>query len=126
VIEPRWLTKAEILRLHDIQIREFGGPAGVRDEGLLESALARPQQLYHYGGVNDIVSLAVAYAAGISRNHAFIDGNKRTAFYAMIVFLDLHGFELAARQDEAAEKMLAFAAGTLGEEELQQWVRTRL
>jgi len=90
--------------------------------GLLESAVMRPQNKHHYEPTESIVDLAVSYAVGISGNHPFLDGNKRTAFHAMAVFLELHGLPLHAPPDEATETMLALAAGSLSENELQNWV----
>jgi death-on-curing protein len=115
-----------IRRLHALQIDEFGGTAGIRDSGLLESAVMRPRQRYHYGELKTIVDLAVAYAAALSSNHPFVDGNKRVAFHAMLVFLRLHGLALQAAAGEATERMLALAAGRASEAELAAWVRSRV
>ena len=122
MILPRWLSVSEILRLHEIQIRTYGGQPGIRDEGLLESAVMRPRLKHHYEQTENIVDLAVSYAVAISGNHPFLDGNKRTAFHAMAVFLELHGLPLHAPPDAATEAMLALAAGALSEKELQNWV----
>jgi death-on-curing protein len=116
----------EVRRLHGLQIDEFGGTRGIRDAGLLESAVLRPRQRYHYGELTTIVDLAVAYAAALSANHPFIDGNKRAAFHALLVFLRLHGLALKATAAEATEKMLALAAGRASEAELSAWVRSRV
>lgn len=100
----------------------FGGADGVRDEGLLESALARPENLAAYGDP-DVFDLAAAYAFGIVRNHAFVDGNKRTAFVTAALFLDLNGKSLAAPEPEATATMLAFASGEVSEAEFAAWLR---
>lgn len=123
--EPRWLTLEEVRRLHTLQIDEFGGTPGIRDIGLLESAVLRPHQRY-YGERKTIVDLAVAYATALSGNHPFVDGNKRVAFHAMLVFLRLHGLTLKATAGEATERMLALAAGRASETELTAWVRSRV
>ena len=112
--------------MHALQIDEFGGMPGVRDVGLLDSAVLRPRQRYHYGELKTIVDLAVAYATALSRNHPFVDGNKRVAFHAMLVFLRLHGLTLKASAAEATERMLALAAGRASEAELSEWVRSRV
>ena len=119
---PRWLSKQLVLAVHDRQLAEHGGAAGVRDEGLLESALARPVNLHAYGG-GDASALAAAYAFGIARNHPFIDGNKRTAFVACELFLAANGFELGAADEECLAMMLGLAAGEIGEDEFAAWLR---
>jgi death on curing protein len=110
----RWLDGALIHAVHDEQLAEHGGGAGVRDVNLLESALARPEQLAHYGEP-DAADLAASYGYGISRNHPFVDGNKRTAFVAVELFLALNGFELTASDADCVVKMLNLAAGKLPE-----------
>lgn len=120
--EPRWLPKPLVLTVHERQIEEHGGAHGVRDEGLLESALARPQNLFAYGE-SDAAALAAAYAFGIARNHPFIDGNKRTAFVACELFLAANGYELTARDAECLALMLSLAAGEIGEREFAAWLR---
>src|SRR5690606_24322267 len=92
--EPRWLTRRVVLTLHRLQIEEHGGTLGLRDDGLLDSALARPHQKHAYEPESDLVTLAAAYGFGLAKNHAFIDGNKRVAFVAMYVFLGLNGYDL--------------------------------
>lgn len=109
--------------LHAEGLALFGGAAGLRDAGLLESALARPENLHAYAGDADICRLAAAYAAGIARNHPFVDGNKRAAFAAMGVFLKLNGLNLVAPQQVATAAMLDLAAGDLPEEALAAWLR---
>jgi death-on-curing protein len=117
-----WISKRLVLAIHDEQLREHGGAGGVRDDGLLESALARPVNRAAYAGP-DIAEFGALYAVGIARNHPFIDGNKRAAFAALTTFLDLNGFELRAAEAEAVVAMLALAAGELDDEMFIQWVR---
>lgn len=120
--EPRWLPKQLILAVHNRQLAEHGGGAGVRDEGLLESALARPQNLFTYGE-SDVAALAGAYAFGIAKNHPFIDGNKRTAFVACELFLAANGYDLAASDEECLAMMLGLAASEIDEAEFAAWLR---
>jgi death-on-curing protein len=122
VNEPIWIKKPALLLAHLEALVKFGGLAGLRDEGLLESALARPRNLYVYEGSTDIRKLAVGYAVGILRNHPFTDGNKRAAFIALSMFLDLNGFYLKADPLEAAEIFFNAASGSLEEEKLSAWV----
>ncbi len=120
----RWASEDVVLAVHDEQLAEHGGLSGVRDLPLLQSALARPQNLEAYGNP-DVADLAAAYAVGIARNHAFIDGNKRTALVvAAGIFLPLNGYELAASDAESVRAMLAVADGTMSEAELAIWLRT--
>ena len=119
---PRWLPKHLVLALHNRQLAEHGGAAGVRDDGLLESALARPQNLFAYGE-GDAAALAAAYAFGLARNHPFIDGNKRTAYVACELFLMANGFELVSSDEESLAMMLGLAAGEIGETEFAAWLR---
>lgn len=120
--QPRWLPKDLILALHDRQLAEHGGASGVRDIGLLESALARPQNLFAYGEA-DASALAAGYAFGVARNHPFIDGNKRTAFVACELFLAANGYELASPDEECLAMMLSLAAGEIDEAEFAAWLR---
>jgi death-on-curing protein len=120
--EPRWLPKDLVLAVHDRQLAEHGGMSGVRDEGLLESALARPQNLFAYGQ-GDLPALAAAYAFGLARNHPFVDGNKRTAFVACELFLAANGFDLAASDEECLAMTLALAASEIDEAEFASWLR---
>ncbi len=120
--EPRWLPKDLILAVHERQLAEHGGAAGVRDDGLLESALARPPNLSSYGE-SDAAALAGAYAFGIARNHPFVDGNKRTAFVACELFLSANGYELVASDEECLAMMLGIAASEIGEAEFAAWLR---
>jgi death-on-curing protein len=113
--------------IHHRQIAEHGGSEGLRDEGLLLSASARPQNLLAYGEpAPDLASLAVAYAYGIARNHSFVDGNKRTALVAARTFLILNGVDLEATQDDKVLTFLNLAEGTISEEELADWIRKRI
>ena len=117
-----WLSRELVLAIHDEQLAEHGGAGGLRDLGLLESALARPPNRAGYGDP-DIAELAGVYAIAIARNHPFVDGNKRTAFGAMVLFLSLNGLELEAPEVEAVITTLQMAAGDLPEEEFIAWVR---
>jgi death-on-curing protein len=117
-----WLSQTVIIAVHDSQLAEHGGGAGVRDQNLLESALARPENLAAYG-TPDASDLAAAYGFGISRNHAFIDGNKRTGFVAAEMFLLLNGYELVVDDAKCAITMLAVAAGEITEAEFATWIR---
>ena len=119
---PVWIEKRVVLAYHDMQLAEHGGSTGVRDEGLLESALARPQNVAAYADdVPALYRLAAAYAFGIARNHPFVDGNKRTAFVTAIAFLERNGVAFAASQQEAYLTFYDLAAGKLSEEELTAW-----
>lgn len=117
-----WLNRRIVLDIHDEQLREHGGAAGVRDEGLLESALARPLNLAAYGKP-DTAELAACYAIAVARNHPFIDGNKRTGFMCMVLFLSQNGLELEAPMVEATMTMISMAAGDLPDDEFTAWVR---
>jgi death-on-curing protein len=122
-----WVEKALVLAVHDRQVAEHGGSAGLRDEGLLESALARQQQLHAYGDpAPDLADLAAALAYGLARNHPFVDGNKRTAHVAYRVFLELNGAELLATDEEKYVAILALAEGKLAESDFAAWLRERL
>ena len=119
--EPIWLDKRISLAMHETLIRDYGGSAGVRDEGLLESALARPQNQLAYGDPS-LTELAAAYAFGIARNHPFVDGNKRTAFMAAYTFLRMNGLRFNAPEVEAVAVIRDLAAGEIGEAELAAWI----
>jgi death-on-curing protein len=123
---PVWIDIRDALALHNRLLALDGGPAGVRDEGLLESALARPQQLHAYGNRPDTVDLASAYIAGIIRNHPFIDGNKRTGFILGALFLELNGWTLTASEEDATRAVLGLAAGTLDESAFAAWMRANV
>lgn len=118
-----WLNKDVIIAVHEAQLAEHGGDVGVCDHGLLDSALSRPENLAAYGHP-DASALAAAYGFGISRNHAFIDDNKRTGYVAAEVFLDLNGYEFNADDSSCVLTMLAVAAGDITEEQFATWIRT--
>jgi death on curing protein len=120
-----WLSQTVIVAVHDAQLATHGGGMGVRDQSLLESALARPENLAAYG-TPDASDLAAAYGFGISRNHAFIDGNKRTGFVAAEMFLILNGFQLTADDTNSALTMLAVSAGDITEAEFADWIRLNI
>ena len=120
-----WIDPIVIEAIHDAQLAEHGGLAGVRDAGMLASALARPTNVALYGDP-DVAALAAAYGYGISRNHAFIDGNKRTGFVAAELFCALNGYELIANDAECVLTMLAVAAGEITEEAFADWLRAHL
>lgn len=120
---PRWLDKQALLYLHRESLRQFGGAEGLRDEGLLDSALARPLNRHAYEAEVDICRLGAAYAHGIVRNHPFVDGNKRAAFLAAGVFLMANGLDLVAPQAMATVAMLDLAAGDLSEDDFATWLR---
>jgi death-on-curing protein len=117
-----WIEASTLLAVHEEQLREHGGGTGVRDVGLFESALNRPVNLAAYGSP-DAADLAAAYGFGLARNHPFVDGNKRTAFVAVELFLMLNGWDLQADDGECVLTMLALAAGELSESELAAWIR---
>jgi death on curing protein len=121
VKEPEWLEIGIVLDVHAEQLALFGGAEGIRDLGLLESALARPVNKFTYGE-SDVANLAAAYAFGVARNHPFVDGNKRTALASTIVFLGLNGFDLEAPPEQATAILLGLAAGEVSEEALAGWI----
>ena len=120
--QPYWLTRAECLAVHDMMLSHYGGIAGVRDENLLESALARPQQLFHYGKPT-MARLAAAYTAGIVKNHPFLDGNKRTGFMMGAGFLERNGYEFHASEADVVLRTLGLAAGKMSEESFAEWMK---
>ena len=120
-----WVHRRALELLHDESIAEHGGLPGLRDEGLLESALARPLNLAAYGEP-DVTELAASYGVGLAKNHAFVDGNKRVAFLAVGLFLALNGQRLVATQVEATLAMLDVAAGTLNEAAFARWLRSHV
>ena len=124
-IEPQWLDRRDALAIHDRQLAEHGGIAGLRDPGMLESALARPVNRWNYGE-DDPAELAAAYAFGVARNHPFADGNKRTSWVLARLFLALNGHQLLFESADAIAAMLALAAGELSEAEMADWFRQRL
>jgi death on curing protein len=119
----RWVDKRLLLLLHDESLAEHGGAAGLRDEGLLDSALARPLNLLAYGKP-DAADLAAAYGLGLAKNHAFVDGNKRAAFLCMGLFLAHNGLRLTATQTDATLTVIAVAAGELDEAAFASWIRS--
>jgi death on curing protein len=120
---PTWIDERDALAIHGRLLSLDGGLAGVRDLALLQSALARPQQLHAYNDKADLVDLAAAYTVGIIRNHPFTDGNKRTGFVIGALFLELNGRKFAATEESAAQAVLSLAAGTLSEPAFVEWMR---
>jgi len=121
--EPAWLSRIVLDAIHHDQLREHGGLAGVRDENALESALARPQQKWGYGGRTDVAMLAAAYGFGLVRNHPYRDGNKRIGFLAMVTFLGMNGHAFNASDSEVVTEIVALADGSVSEESLADWIR---
>ncbi len=121
--EPRWIDRRSLVLLHSETLAEHGGRSGIVDEGRMDSALARPRQMFSYGRKHDLARLAAAYAVALVRNHPFVDGNKRAAFLAVGLFLGLNDFRLAADQADAARNVLGLAAGEINEEQFAKWVR---
>lgn len=124
--EPVWVEKEALLLLHDKSLARFGGIEGMRDEGLLDSALARPRNAFHYDGRHDIAGLAASYAFGLVKNHPFADGNKRAAFMATGLFLGVNGWELNAEPVGAIRAVVALAGGEIGEGEFAVWLRIHI
>jgi death-on-curing protein len=127
---PRWLTRKIVDTIHEKQLQQHGGLPGVRDDGAVESALARPKHLWTYAGDEeagnedlDLIRLAASYGYGIARNHGYRDGNKRTAFMATYVFLRLNGHKIEAQEPEVVDLMRAVAEGACDEIELAEWLR---
>jgi len=124
---PVWVRPDVVTAIHQRQLAEHGGAEGVRDAGLLASALDRPRNLLAYGDpAPDLARLAAAYGFGVARDHPFVDGNKRTALVVMLVFLKLNGVEVAALAQESYEAIMSLAAGNLDEEALADWLRDHL
>jgi death-on-curing protein len=121
--EPIWIDKRALLLLHEESLAMFGGARGMRDEGLLDSALARPQNQFLYEKTSDLADLAAAYGYGIAKNHAFVDGNKRAAFMALGLFLAINGKRLRVDPVDAIQTILGLAAGKVEEGELDSWIR---
>jgi len=121
-----WVVETVALAVHEAQLAEHGGFAGIRDEGLFSSAMARPQNLAAYGDRPDVADLAAAYAFGLARNHPFLDGNKRTAFVVMELFLNLNGYSLEADDAECISTMESVAAGNSSEKSLATWLRAHI
>lgn len=120
--EPVWLELSIVIDVHSEQLALFGGPEGVRDIAMLESALARPMNKFAYGET-DLAAFAAAYAFGIARNHPFVDGNKRAAFASIIVFLGLNGIDFDVPPEAATAIILSLAAGEVAEDGLTRWIR---
>jgi death-on-curing protein len=120
--EPTWLTYDQVIAIHSRQLRRFGGAPGLRDEGLLRSALERPVNKWHYEQP-DLAELAAAYAFGLAKNHAFVDGNKRIAFMTMVVFLRRNAAHFAPDPAQATAMMISLAAGEISDDSLARWIR---
>jgi death-on-curing protein len=121
--EPLWIEERDVLAIHGRLIDIHGGATGLRDRGLLQSALARPRQHYAYADSADIVAMAALYTAGIVANHPFVDANKRTGFVVGILFLELHGSDFKASEEDATQAVFDLAAGTLDETAYATWLR---
>lgn len=118
-----WIETRDVLAIHDRLLALHGGASGVRDRGLLESALARPRQHHAYADSPDILEMATLCTAGVVRNHPFVDGNKRTGFVIGVLFLELNGFEFKASEEDATQAVTSLAAGTLDESGYRAWLR---
>jgi death-on-curing protein len=121
--EPLWIEERDALAIHDRLLALHGGGTGLRDRGLLQSALARPRQHHAYAKTANIIEMAAVYTAGIVRNHPFVDGNKRTGFVIGVLFLELHGFDFKASEEDAAHAVMDMAAGSLDEAGYAAWLR---
>ncbi|HKS06803.1 MAG TPA: type II toxin-antitoxin system death-on-curing family toxin [Gemmatimonadaceae bacterium] len=121
--EPKWLTREHVEAIHDLVLAQHGGLRGIRDAGALESALGRPRHRWQYDDATDVAACGAAYGFGIARNHAFSDGNKRTAFVTMATFLAINSVTLNAAESDAVATMLGVAAGKVSEPQLAQWLR---
>jgi death-on-curing protein len=126
VREPRWIEERDALALHDRLLARHGGAAGLRDDGLLKSALARTRNHLSYAETVDIVRLAAIYTAGITRNHPFVDGNKRTGFMVGILFLEINGFRFTANEEDAANAVIALAASEIDEDGYDAFLRANV
>ena len=124
--EPRWISKKALLLLHEESLAMFGGASGLRDEWLLDSALARPLNTHAYNPDSTLADLAASYGFGLAKNHAFLDGNKRAAFLSIGMFLSINGHKLVADQVDAIQTMLAVAAGELDEKGLAAWLQKNI
>lgn len=125
--EFEWIRLEAVHAMHKRQIAEHGGTTGTRDEGLLQSALSRPENLFAYGGDDvDVAALAASYAFGIAKNHPFLDGNKRTALVVSITFLNVNGYDFDAAPAETYRMFLGLADGTVSEDELADWFRNMI
>jgi len=126
VKEPHWIDERDALALHHLLLALEGGAAGLRDRGLLLSALARPQQLRASGRKPDIIQMAAAYTGGIVLDHPFIDGNKRTGFVVGVLFLELNGYRFAATEEDAAQAVLSLASEAIKEAAFAAWMRANV
>jgi death on curing protein len=126
VSEPAWIDERDVLVLHDRLLALDGGALGLRDMGVLQSALARPRHLHAYGNNPDIIDMAAACTAGIIRNHPFVDANKRAGFLVGVLFLELNGYHFTATEESAAQAILSLAARTLDEPALAAWLRANV
>jgi death-on-curing protein len=124
--EPIWIDERDALALHDRLLALHGGAEGIRDDGLLKSALARPRQHFAYAEAPDLIDMATAYTAGIVRNHPFVDGNKRTGFVVGILFLEVNGCRFVASEEDAAQAVLGLAAGSLDEAGYSEFLRANV
>ena len=123
---PLWIDLRDVLTIHGRLLAQHGGAAGLRDQGLLESALARPLQHHAYAEAPDLVAMGALYTVGIVRNHPFVDGNKRAGFVAGVLFLELNGFEIAASEEDATQAVLGLAAGEMDEAGYTSWLRANV
>lgn len=121
-VEVRWLLEQAVRAMHDALIVDHGGTPGIREDGLLESALTRPLNLHHYEPESSLFRLAAAYGFGLSSNHAFVDGNKRIALTSTAVFLSINGWQLEASESDAVVVFTALAAGSMSEDDLAEWL----
>ena len=121
--DPIWIDERDVLAIHDQLLAAYGGSPGLRDEGLLQSALAQPRQHHAYAHRSDVIEMAALYTAGIVRNHPFVDGNKRTGFVAGVFFLELNGFTFMASEEDATQAVFGLAGGTLDEAAYTAWMR---
>jgi death-on-curing protein len=124
--EPLWIEERDVWAIHDRLLAVDGGGTGLRDRGLLQSALARPRQYHVYAERADLVAMAALYTAGIVRNHPFVDGNKRTGFVVGVLFLELNGFHFKASEEDATQAIRNLAAGTLDEAAFAAWLRANV
>jgi len=121
--EPAWIEERDVFVIHDRLLADYGGAPGLRDEGLLQSALARPRHHHAYANSTGIVEMAALYTTGIVRNHPFVDGNKRTGFVAGVLLLELNGFRFIASEEDATQAVMSLAAGTLDDASYTAWLR---
>jgi death on curing protein len=120
--QPEWILRDAVLALHEELLAEFGGSSGIRDEGLLESALARPENLFAYGNPS-VFDLAASYGFGLVKNHPFVDGNKRIGFTVAVLFLEINGLRFQAAEADAVVRTLALAAGKMSEAAYAEWLK---